>query len=557
MVRQLTAPVNFQKSTRRHKRSLITSGRAGKVAYMADIMLLPGDAAGGAVEMEFKLAEMPRPLLNRVFLNAQAWFVPWSAMPKFSGMDEFNAALTETPIKQLGEPDRSPPNLFDIWQSSADRDLIRNSEMARTLGKHFPSTGIALNSTAIDAFWMVHNFRLAAHSDRLPRALYAVEDLAAAVTLPRAFWPSSRITRMVPDYDRELLLGAMDMDVEAGQLPVEGIRRNFAGIPGTGDLNFVERPDIDGIEIKDTPTGAGLPAQGIEFDLSADGFTRNIFAEMTGQPIRMTLADLDMARSTQAFAKMHEAMAGMDGSGYTNEDMIIAMLMSGLNVPKDQFKRPWVLSSSRVPFVLNERHALDGASLDQSVTLGGARVRLPVNVPRTETGGYIVVIAEVLPDRIDEGAVDETWLLTNRQQLPDALRDVQRVEPVDPVLNRRIDARHQAHSEQYAWEGMNDVWNVEHVHMGGDFYNPTAGSVNSASRQALWVPQLVNPSFTENHYLCPDDFPHDVFSLTTGDAYEASVMHDVSIVGLTQIGNPLQEHNGSFEFVENARNYGG
>lgn len=542
-MRQMTTPVPFERSTRMNKRSLVTSGRAGKVYPLADIMLLPGDSASGSITVEMQLAEMPKPLINQVFCNVQAWFVPWSVFPQFSGVDEFNAALTGESIKALGQADRAAPALFNtVAAGSLDLTELSNSEFALALGKHFPDKDV--NTNAIDAFWQVYNFRLAAHSERLPLAKYASEDLTEALALPRAFWPSTRITRMVPDYDADLLVGAMDLDVTAGQMPVSGISRvggNVANAnanitPGAGFVNIYR----DG------------GSNGLTFDINSGGIS-SIFAEMSGQTIVSSLADLDRARDTKSFARMYDAMRGANTSGFNNEDTLMALMMQGLSVPQEQFKRSWMLSSTRVPFLMNERHATDGASLSDSVSVGGVRVSLPINVPMNMSGGYIIVTGEILPERVDERAGDVAWHATGRDDLPNALRDVQRLEPVDAVPNWRIDTKHTTPDVQYAWEGMNDKWNSDVVAMGGDFYSPTAGAVNTASRQALWIPQLVDPAFTSSHYLAPASFPHNVFSVTAGDAYEAAVTHNVSIVGLTQIGDVLQEDNNAFDYVRAAR----
>jgi len=54
--------------------------------------ILRGDSASGKVAIDLELAEMPRPLLNGVMMNVQAWFVFKTAHPQFSGRDEFIAS---------------------------------------------------------------------------------------------------------------------------------------------------------------------------------------------------------------------------------------------------------------------------------------------------------------------------------------------------------------------------------------------------------------------------------------------------------------------------------
>ena len=136
----------------------------------------------------------------------QAWVIPKSAHPKFAGRDELQHAFTGEVIKALGAPDRTPPAYFTLLNGAALTTAV-NSPMFKTLGLH-PVAGSPVNTDLIDAFQLVYNFRLAAHSSRLPRRKYAAEDVAQATSMQRAFWPSSRFSRVVPDYERALVVGA-------------------------------------------------------------------------------------------------------------------------------------------------------------------------------------------------------------------------------------------------------------------------------------------------------------------------------------------------------------
>ena len=200
MARQSTAPVKFNKTTRKDASVLMSSARAGVVVPAGYVPLLPGDSASGRVGIDIQLKEMPKPLLNAAHANVQAWVVPKSAHPKFAGRDELQHAFTGKVIKALGAPDRAPPPYFTLLNSAAFNTAVA-SPMFKTLGLH-AVPNVALNTDLIDAFQLVYNFRLAAHSSRLPRRLYAAEDVAEATKLPPAFWPSSRFSRVVPDYER-------------------------------------------------------------------------------------------------------------------------------------------------------------------------------------------------------------------------------------------------------------------------------------------------------------------------------------------------------------------
>lgn len=554
MARQSTTPVSFSKSTRKDTAVLMTSARAGVVAPIGYVPMLPGDSASGRVGVDVALKEMPKPLLNAVYANVQAWFVPKSAYPQFAGMDELIHAMTGDAIKSLAGAtlnERTPPSFYTSV-SGAALTTYQTSEFATTLGLHFPA-GATVNADLIDAFNLVYNFRLAAHSSRLARRKYMAENAAQATTLPAAFWPSSRLSRVVPDYERALIVGSLDLDVAAGRLPVSGIGRDkdIATTTQTGLLVNTNTGNATFAHAMDVSENNGNNNK-IAFRTTAAGGSPDLWAEMAGTSINITLADIDKARTTQAFAKLRTAYAGNDSTGFDNDDTLVALLMQGIRVPEEQFKRPWLLDSKRVPIGFAERFATDAANLDASVTVGRAAATLSLNVPQQDTGGTIIFTVEVLPERVDERMSDEWILATKFDDLPNALRDVQRVEPVDLVPNRRVDAKHTTPAGLYGYEPMNDKWNRDFTRLGGDFYMATPGGGWTENRSNIWQTEIVNPTFSGTHYLAPAPFPHDVFADANADAFEVVCRHQLTIVGLTQIGDVLAENNDDYTAIEDA-----
>lgn len=550
MARQSTAPVLFNRSRRTDDNNLMTSGRAGVVVPIGYIPLLAGDSCSGRAGIDLKLKEMPRPLLNGVFANFQAWFVPKSAHPQFPGRDELMASYTGHKVRQLGKADREPAPFFTALDGAA-KTTAAASKFFKTLGLHVPA-GEKINTDLIDAFTVIYNFRLAAHSNKLKRRKYAAEDISEATTLPPAFWPSSRFSRVVGDYERALVVGSLDLDVIKGRLPISGIgiaaqqaaknwtNRQTGGRKDRTDKGWRNWEGSDHLGeafmfIKEESKRAGFPA---------------VFAEMAGQHIGVSVADIDKARTTQAFAKLRQAYAGNDTTGFNNDDAIVALLLQGIGMPQpDDFKRPWLLDSKRVPVGFAQRFATNSGQLDQNVNLGFASASLSLNVPKQDVSGVIIMTVEVLPERIDERMSDNWLLSTTVSDLPDALRDVQRVEPVDLVLNHRIDAKHAAPKQLYGYEPMNDAWNRNFTRLGGEFYMATPGGGFKETRANIWQTEIVNPKFTKHHFLAPSPFPHDPFSDQRADAFECVCRHSVSIVGLTQIGDVLAENNDDYGAV--------
>lgn len=545
MARQNITPVQFQRQQRQDDNILMTSGRAGVVTPIGYIPILRGDSGSGQVGVDVSLGQMPRPLLNAVNANVQAWFVPKSIFPQFSGIDEFRASYQGNSIKALGSADREPPAFYKNTTSTAEQDDLNSSTFLRTLGLHIGKFADgAVHTDLIDAFNLIYNFRLAAHSSRLPLKKYYAEDRSAAMKLPNAFWPSGRFSRVVPDYERALIVGSLDFDVLSGQLPIYGI-----GVRNS----FETDPDSNYRWLSNDTTVKANQLQAI-YAVVKDGEGAynekpSIYTNMENRTFNTTLASIDKARQTQAFAKLRTSYAGNDTTGYNNDNTLVAELMQGFDVNMDEFKRPILLDNKRVTFGMAERHATDGTNLDKSVTEGRASTTLSLNLPTSESGGVIMFTLEVIPERLDERQSDEWLYITDPKRLPDALRDVQRPEPVDLVTNRRLDARHTAPKGLYGYEPMNDVWNRSATRLGGVFYQADPTNPFTEQRSAIWQTSIVDPTFTKDHYLVPDNFPHDVFSDTMAPAFEAVVRHTFSIVGLTQIGDVLAENGDDYEAV--------
>jgi len=433
-VRQDKSPVQFDMSRRPDAASILTSADPGVTVPVAIFPLHRGDSASGRVSFDLELAEMPKPIENSVLARLQAWVVPRPALPQFSGVENYLHAFHGKNITQLGETSRTPPALFDTVAGGAIA-AAQASEFFATLGLCLAPTE-PINTDYIDAYNLIQNFRLAAHSSKMTRHDYYAENAASSMTLKPAFWPRSTNHSVVPDYESALVTGALDLDVAAGQIPIKSV---INGADGT---------------FKSPGTVLTLPND-------ADGnrdWTGMIWADMEGITIPTTLADIDMARKTNAFAKRQATMAGADYSGFNVDDLIVSELMQGFNVPDDIMNRPMLLDSKTLVFGMSERHATDAANLDDSVSVGRAQGTLSLNVPRMEHGAIVVVTCEVMPERLYTRQRDEYLYCTDVDALPNALRDAQRTEPVDIVPNKRVDQLHTTPAGVYGYEPMNGKW---------------------------------------------------------------------------------------------------
>lgn len=536
-VRQSAAPMPYDMTRRMDNAAIRTSGPAGVVIPVAVAPLFRGDSASGRLVFDLELAEMPKPLENAVVGRVQAWFVPRPALPHFEGLDEYTHAYHGKNITRLGASSRTPPALFDTVGTGAIA-AAQSSEFFKALGISLVAS-TAINTDYIDAYNLVQNFRLAAHSSKMTRYDYYQENATTSLELKPAFWPRNQLHNVVDDYEVALVKGSLELDVLAGQIPVSGI-----GVDASV-TTFNNGSDTL------TETGGGTVAYTqteVDIKIGNDGTNQvpQIFAEMAGQTIPTSLADIDKARTTQAFAKARAMYAGSDFSGFNNDDVVVAELMQGFVVPEELFNRPWLLDSKTVVFGMTERHATDAANLDDSVTVGRAQVALSLNIPKADYGGVMIATVEVMPERLYERQADEYLYCTDVDDLPNALRDLQRTEPVDIVLNKRVDTAHTSPTGTFGYEPMNAKWRREFTRLGGEFRQLTPGTPSTGARTAIWQADYVDPAFTSDHWLCPHPFPQSVFSAPANDIVNISVLQQLTITGLTQFGDDLVEDNSEF-----------
>jgi hypothetical protein len=540
MLRQDQSPIEYQATRRPDNSSILTTGRAGEVIPIAAGPLLRGDSASGRIDIQAQLAEMPKPLENLVVMRAQSWIVPRPALPQFEGTGEYNHAYEGTSISKLGGASRTPPSLFDTVASGAIA-AAQSSELFRALGIALRAS-TEINTDYIDAYNLIQNFRLAAHSSKMTRYDYYSEDATTSLELKPAFWPVNRMHNIVPDYEEALVKGSLELDVTAGSLPVHGI--GIGTVPNFASRSFRETGGTTQTESATTTSGGSTNVL-VEEDPNNTGYPA-IFAQLAAQTITTSLADIDKARTTEAMAKARAMMEGTNYSGFNNDDVIVSTLMQGFVVPAEHFNRPILLDSKTTVFGMTERHATDAANLDDSSTTGVAAISLSLNIPRMDYGGVYMTTVEVMPERLFERQEDPYLPITAVASLPNALRDVQNTLPVDTVDNGRVDTAHTTPAGQYGFEPMNAKWRREFTRLGGEFRQLTPGTPSTTSRTAIWQADYVDPTLNSDHWLCPHPFPQDVFSAPSSDVIIISATQQMAITGITQFGDDLVEDNSEF-----------
>lgn len=526
-MRQSTKPLKFPTSRRQDNSVGMTTFKAGTLELIDFIPVLRGDSVSASMSITAQLGEMPKPLLNGVTLEVQAWFCPKSAMPQFESNNDFLHSITGEKHKTLGATDREPAPFF--FEATA-ADIASDYPLLKTTGIHAP-TGWTHNTDLIDAYALVVNTRREMRSSKMTKHPYFHEDNVNAGIQAQAFWPKSRLDRMVPDYEQALIVGALELDFSAGSLPVS----------------------IDGTDVTtNTPDGVHYSVNGNAYaaqSLGGSPQARRFFADFIGTTATTTLADIDKARQTQAFAKLRQSMAGTDVSGYISDEMILSQLMQGLAVPEDLYQRPWLLDSKTVLFGMNERFSTDANDLSASLSEGATAATLNMNVPKSWSGGNIIITAAVVPERVFERQADDAFLITDADHYPNELRDSLEKLPVEPVTEARIDTASNTPSAIYGYEPLNDRWNREMMRLGGKYYLATPSGDFSEARSNIWLTEATGDDvkFNDGHWLAPENFPQDVFSDTTADCVEMTFRRRGVITGHTVFGDMLREDNDEYE----------
>jgi len=163
---------------------------------------------------------------------------------------------------------------------------------------------------------------------------------------------------------------------------------------------------------------------------------RRFFAELADNGITISLANIELARKTQAFAKIRERYTELP------ETFLIDMLMRGLSI---LIKHIGFRCMSVVVWFHSCKQSVSRrrrGSMDDTAVNGATKVSIPVRIPQVHTGGILMVTAEVTPEQLWERKKDYFLHSTDVSEFPDYLRDYLDPQKVDVVLNSDVDTAH-------------------------------------------------------------------------------------------------------------------
>lgn len=526
--RTSTTPIDYPKTIRHHDVINLTSLPAGKMVPILAVPLLREDSARMQIGFSVQMMETVELIMNEINVNVKAYFVPHLAFERFQGMDDFNRSWEGQPPRP-GLP--VVPFIEQIPAKGVGLDPI-----LKYLGKH-ARPGSLINTAYHEAYNMIWNFRAKNRSkDITERA--RLDD-----TLAPAFWHHERFAHIVPDFDQAVMDGNVALNVINSKMPVKGFglysRAATTGFTvtttGGSDENF------NGWAITTPAATPGTGQAKLAIKSSAGG-NPDVWAELQQNGITVSLANIDLARKTQAFAKLREQFAGHD------DDYIMDMLMDGITLPEQAWRQPILLSQQDTIFGMTKRYATDGGSLTDSVVNGATMLSMNFAVPQCGVGGVIMVVAEVTPGQLFERGRDPFLHAENPNSFPHALKDTLDPEPVEVVRNEYIDIDHDAPAGVFGYGPLNHQWNFASPTIGGRFYRPEVDAPFDEDRQRIWAVETQNPVLSEDFYIVKAI--HTKPFVNPGqDPFELVSRGTAAITGITQFGPLLIEATNNYAEV--------
>ena len=385
------------------------------------------------------------------------------------------------------------------------------------MGIHWPQ-GAAINSTLVESYNKLVNWRREARSKHL--ALRGDLD----TTLAEAFWRHTQLGHVVPDFDDAAMEGEVALNFVQQNIPVKSkLRYQVAGtpqynIPAGSHAGFTD------------PNGNWVAG------------ANQVFVELKDGGVSVSLANIELAKQTAAFAKLRDQFSDM------SDDHIIDLLMEGIRIPDEQLKQPILLDRATTIFGYSERHAMDGANLDLSRTTGKTELALNFRLPPMNSGGIVLITCEIVPEQLFERMYDNFMGTVDPSTLPNFMRDYLDPQKVEIVKNNYADVMHSTPNGTFGYAPLNHAWKRSMSRIGGKFFRPNPDAF-SEDRQRFWSVERLNPTLTGDFYLVRSDLPHSVFADTLSDPLEVLTVGNVRIVGNTVFGQGLEENQDSYDEI--------
>jgi len=506
-------PVQHGRTMRTDAVSVVTSAYGGKFVPLKMIPLLREDGVmNSRISVNVQMAETADMLLNPVRVSAMAYLVPKLAFDRFADMGTIDRSYNGQQ-----EVDGSVVPWFENFTySEPPPGQTPAPGIFKTLGLHAPDQAV-INSDYVEAYNAVWNYIALQRSSSLtPRD-------RLDTTLAPAFWEHTQMRHVVPTFDAAMVEGEIPITfTSGGQLPVK--TTDVTGSEWTAVHN-----DTDGRAFYGSVAGTD-PA-------------RALFAELQESSVKISLANIEQARETRAWAELRNQYQGM------SDDWMIDQLMQGIRLNDETLKQPILLDHSDTIVGMSERYATDGANLSKSVADGRTSLQLSLRAPSLQTGGVVVIVAQVLPEMLYERQRDYYMRATTIDDLPMRTSDELDPQPVSTIKNGEIDESHSLPNDLFGYAPLNHEWMRRAPNVGGKYYRPDPAAVWNENRNRIWSTEVVDPTLGPDFYLA-SEVSHEVFADQNSDPFEFWASGDVRIEGLTYFGEQLREAQGDYAAIE-------
>lgn len=542
--RMQTEPIPVPRTRRNHQIAVITSLQAGRCVPIAAIPVLREESFVGEVNISCEMMETHELIANPVTLRVTAYCVPHLAFDRFQGSrDQLDRSY-------MGQPQIDGGAVVPFFPTAVvGAPPLPVNSIYRYLGLH-GKEGDTVNVIYREAYNEIWNFRARNRSREIP-----LLNTQTNTVIQPAFWQHSRFQHIVPDFDQARIEGAVPIEFLA-----DAAIKNPSAPAGPGTVlthdrgpvyfNRTNTPDAQKTIINaasnTTLQASDNNPQGTATTYNAYADLTKIAAQMSSTGAFVSLANIEAITKAQGFAAIRAAYEGLE------DEYIIDMLMDGLTIPDQSLTQPILLADQTVRFGQAKRYATDSDNLTVSAVSGGTTMNMRIRMPRLETGGVIMLIAECLPEQLWEKQQDPMHYTTTTADLPAYLRDAMDTEKVDIIKNKQIDASHSQGENTFGFAPLNWKWNAFPPRVGGKFY--LEGTGNTSERTRFWAVEQVDPDLDRDFYLSTN-INLNPFINTTADPFELGMVGNGVLEGPTVFGPVLLEAGDNFAEVTSKIDY--
>lgn len=532
IARTNTTPISVARSTRQINQIVATSMPAGKMVPVTAFPLLREDTLRNSmIHVKLDLMETAEVIKNGIKARVMAYFVPFLAFDRFNGgMDEFNRAY----MKQNIADGATVTPFFNSMTAGP----VGSIEIHKYLGFHAAPTDV-INTAYIEAYNEIWNFRARNRSETLWNAK---KRLVTNTSLAPAFWQHEQFKYVVPDWDDVAMEGQVDLTFTNPKAVVKGLVSSStlsAGSTITGrESGETANTSKTGVVTGGTTNATLFPVQ----KPGAANGVFEVFADLATSAVKISLANIELAKRTQWYANLKAQFEGLD------DQFIIDLLMQGVSVPEQMWKQPILIADKTEVFGIEKRWATDGANLTNAVVNGAAMIDLDMVLPRCPTGGIVMIVAEILPEQLFERGRDPLLYTIDPKTLPNALKDDLDPQKVESMRNGEIDTSHATPNDLFGYRPLNWKWQMSNTRIGGKWFKSAPSNTFNQERQHFWTVEVANPAYNSD-FMISETFNTLPFVVTNQDVGEVQLHGTAVIEGNTQFGTRLIENDNAYAEV--------